>query len=378
MEKDRNRNCCLEVRFEKRWKKFAMSVDFTVEKGVWGILGASGCGKSMTLKSIAGIVTPDSGRIVLHEEEQDQLFYDSEKNKNLCPQKRRVGYLFQSYALFSHMTVEQNIMTGIEGSMAGGKKLSRQSKYQKLEEMVGRFRLEGLEQRYPRQLSGGQQQRVALARILAYKPRVLLLDEPFSAMDSYLRERLRLELAQIMREYEGIAILVTHDRDEAYQLCDQLMLMEQGQILASGSSRELFLDPEIVQVARLTGCKNISRIDRLASHRFRALDWGGLELMTKETIGEEIGFVGIRAHDFQAVGENELERWRNREDGNLISTGTAVVSELPFEWYITLENGLWWKREKDRCSHGRSCQVPQWLRVDASAILLLKKDDIKQ
>ncbi len=123
---------------------------------------------------------------------------------------RRVGYLFQNYALFPNMSVEENIAAGLKGM---------EKKKAKVGEMIERFRLTGLEKRYPGQLSGGQQQRVALARILAYEPEALLLDEPFSAMDTYLREGLRLELSKVLADYDGVSVMVTHDRDEAFQLC---------------------------------------------------------------------------------------------------------------------------------------------------------------
>ncbi len=194
------------VSIQKRLGSFQLQVDFSVSGGVLGILGPSGCGKSMTLRSIAGIVTPDSGRICFG----DRVFYDSGEKICLRPQKRRVGYLFQNYALFPNMTVEENIGAGLKPGRFGQR---TQKQREIISRMVKQFRLEGLEKRYPGQLSGGQQQRVALARILAYEPDALLLDEPFSAMDAYLREELRLELQRTLKEYEGVTILVTHDRD---------------------------------------------------------------------------------------------------------------------------------------------------------------------
>ena len=171
----------LGVEIKKKLKEFDLDISFSAGKGCLGILGPSGCGKSMTLKSIAGIVTPDSGRIALQyakgEAAGGRVLYDSALKINEKPQMRRVGYLFQNYALFPNMSVEENIAVGLKGM---------EKKKAKVGEMIERFRLTGLEKRYPGQLSGGQQQRVALARILAYEPEALLLDEPFSAMDTYL------------------------------------------------------------------------------------------------------------------------------------------------------------------------------------------------
>ena len=214
----------LGVEIKKKLKEFDLDVSFDAGKGCLGILGPSGCGKSMTLKSIAGIVTPDSGRIALQyakgEAAGGRVLYDSALKINEKPQMRRVGYLFQNYALFPNMSVEENIAAGLKGMAAkkaiGGRKPSAQSPAAikaKVGEMIERFRLTGLEKRYPGQLSGGQQQRVALARILAYEPEALLLDEPFSAMDTYLREGLRLELSKVLADYDGVSVMVTHDRD---------------------------------------------------------------------------------------------------------------------------------------------------------------------
>jgi molybdate transport system ATP-binding protein len=345
----------LNVTIHKKLKLFDLDVDFTAGQGVLGILGSSGCGKSMTLKSIAGIVTPDSGRIALEGADESRVLYDSEKNIHLRPQKRRIGYLFQNYALFPNMTVAQNILTGVGGKDSGNV----------VKGMVERFHLEGLENQYPRQLSGGQQQRVALARILAYEPEVLLLDEPFSAMDAFLREQLRLELAKTLRAYDGVAILVTHDRDEAYQLCDQLMLMDAGSMLVKGSTRDIFENPQTVAAARLTGCKNISRIERVGERQVRALDWNNLELTVVAPLTAAMTHIGIRAHDFEPVTD------ASDAPVNYIPVHSADISEMPFEWYVTLDNGLWWKTEKTIHTHTDAGLIPKGLCIDPGAILLL-------
>ena len=343
-------------------------ISISIGKGEFiTLLGPSGCGKTTTLRIIAGLETPDEGRVILN----GQDVTDSE------PNKRDVNTVFQNYALFPNMTVEQNVLTGLNSR--GGRKavsgkrrpLTQKEKDGKVREMLSRFRLEGLEKRYPAQLSGGQQQRVALARILAYEPEVLLLDEPFSAMDTYLREGLRLELAGVLKDYDGVSILVTHDRDEAYQLCDSLLLLDRGRVLAGGKTRDIFQCPVTCQAARLTGCKNISRIERLGARRIKALDWGGLELSTDRDVDGSITAVGIRAHDFEPLSDGEAGQWKGRENANLIQVESPNISEMPFEWYITLSNGLWWKKEKDIHTHNTAGLVPGWLRVEPSALLLL-------
>ena len=322
--------------FEKKLEDFHLHVHHEGDASRIGILGASGCGKSMTLRSIAGIETPDRGLIRLGGRD----LFDSSQKINLRPQERRVGYLFQNYALFPSMTVEQNIMAGVRGS--------KEERQKRAQEMVRAFK------RRPAELSGGQQQRVALARIMAYHPEALLLDEPFSAMDYFLKEKLRLEMKQVLQEFEGLSILVTHDRDEAYQLCDHLLLMHEGSFIAGGPTKEIFDHPKTVEAARLTGCKNISRIRPLGPHRICALDWDDLELTTQEEVTETITHAGIRAHDFFPCADESAE--------NRIHVENPVLTELPFEWYIVLQNKIWWKVPKDIRSHDfserRSASIP--------------------
>ena len=163
----------ISAEIHRKLNHFALDVCFSSKSRRIGILGASGCGKSMTLKSIAGIEVPDSGNIVV----EGRILFDSDSRINLKPQKRNIGYLFQNYALFPTMTVAKNIAAGLKGN--------RKENEQRVREMVRKFRLDGLEDQLPAQLSGGQQQRVALARIMAYEPDVILLDEPFSALDMF-------------------------------------------------------------------------------------------------------------------------------------------------------------------------------------------------
>ena len=343
-------NRLLKVNIQKKLKEFDLDVDFELEKGCLGILGPSGCGKSMTLKSIAGIVDPDNG-IVSLTMDKETVYFDSDRKINLKPQKRNVGYLFQNYALFPNMTVEENVAIG----------LSKNDDEKIVTEMIKRFHLEGLEKRYPRQLSGGQQQRVALARILAYGPDVILLDEPFSALDTYLKEQLRIELVNMLKDFYGFSILVTHDRDEAFQFCDELLILDQGKIIARGETHEIFEDPKKVEVARLTGCKNISKIEIIDEHHFKSLDWETTFEVSKK-ITPNITHVGIRAHDFKPA---------EKDDVNSINTTNATKLEMPFEWEITLENGLWWKIEKQM--HNHDFEIPKYLKINPEDILLLEE-----
>lgn len=325
----------LEVDIKKQYKGFSLHSAFKQQGGSVAILGASGCGKTITLQSIAGIVAPNEGRIVLN----GRVLFDKANKINLKPQQRKVGYLFQNYALFPNMTVEQNIACALGA-------LPKQKRAQTIHGLLARFKLEGLHRRYPSQLSGGQQQRVALARILAYEPELLLLDEPFSALDSHLKEQLQLELLDILKGYPGEVIMVTHSRDEAYKLCPQLMLMDKGRVLALGGTKQIFRRPGCVAAAKLTGCKNITPVQKRGPRRVYAPQWG-IHFTTAEDVGEEITHIGVRAHSFVPA---------QKGDGtpNLFAVHVKKQWEAPFEWNVMFALGegaknseVWWKCAKD-------------------------------
>ena len=277
----------LIVDIKKRLGDFQLDVSFTAEEGIMGILGPSGCGKSMTLRCIAGVERPDSGHIEL----DGVTLFDSEKRVNLRPQQRRVGYLFQNYALFPNMTVRQNILCGLKNEK------DRAARERILAEYLELMQLTGLEDHYPSQLSGGQQQRTALARILVNRPKLLMLDEPFSALDSHLREKLLVEMKAILERYGGVSLAVTHSRDEAYDLCSTIALMEAGSIHTLKPTKQLFADPGTVAGAAMTGCKNFSRAVKTGEYEVEALDWG-IRLTTAKPVRGDISHVGIRAHYF--------------------------------------------------------------------------------
>ena len=240
----------LFVDIEKRLGSFHLRTKLEVEGEKLALLGASGCGKSMTLKCIAGIEKPDKGKIIL----DGTTLFDSEQHINLPPQKRRVGYLFQQYALFPSMTAEQNIRCALRCAAKREKKTAFVQ--QELQELIRRFRLEGLEKKLPSQLSGGQQQRVALARILASKPRAILLDEPFSALDSFLKWNLEAELSELLADFPGPILWVSHDLGECRRNCERVCVMENGRSGHQMGLSELIQRPDSVSAARLAGHKN--------------------------------------------------------------------------------------------------------------------------
>ena len=251
----------LFVDIHNKLGNFRLDICFEIQHGTLGLLGASGCGKSLTLKCIAGIVTPDKGKIVL----DDTVLFDSEKGINLPPQARGTGYLFQNYALFPNMTVSQNITSGIK---------NKSERTNALAELLSTFQLEGVQNHYPSQLSGGQQQRVALARMLASQPRILMLDEPFSAIDSFLRWQLEQELCQILKSFQGTTLFVSHSRDEVYRVCDSMAVISNGKIDCLGDTHQLFDNPKTLSCAKTTGCKNISSAVIISPSEVYATDWG--------------------------------------------------------------------------------------------------------
>lgn len=260
----------MNISVKKRLGNFTLNAQFQHNNGILGVLGASGCGKSMLLKCIAGVEKPDSGHISWNQ----KVFYDSKKKINVKSQRRKVGFLFQNYALFPKMSVIENMEIAM--------KCSKDSRNEKIKKQIELFHLQGLEERFPSQLSGGQQQRVALARMFLYEPEMILLDEPFSALDYYLKEKLEQELKEVLTSYQGQVIIVSHNREELYYLCNELAVMQEGKIILKGQTKSIFSKPLKVQAARLTGCKNISAVKRMSTRELFALDWG-IRLCTEET-----------------------------------------------------------------------------------------------
>ena len=342
------------VDIEKDLGSFCLKAKFEAGDETLALLGASGCGKSMTLRCIAGIVTPDRGKIIL----DGVTLFDSEKKINLPPQKRHTGLMFQNYALFPNMTVLQNIKTGAK------REKDSQKRKAMIESVMERFDLTALADRYPHQLSGGQQQRVALARILVSSPQILLLDEPFSALDSHLRFNLEQEVRHVIRQFGKTVILVSHDRDEVYRMSDSIAIMDGGSIERIGSKSDVFRDPQTRKAAILTGCKNISAIEPLADGYVRATDWN-MDLFLPN-LPEETTALGLRMKTIRTgPGENQC-RCR-----------VVEVIENPFSYTIMLENmlapaaaPLGWELLKQEWE---AIQAPELtIRIPSEAILLLR------
>ncbi len=315
------------------------SVDLSAPEGsITAVLGASGSGKTTLLRLIAGFERLDSGSLSIG----DRIVDDGVRA--VAPQRRGVGYVPQEGALFPHLTVAGNVAFGLPR----GKRASIED----LLELVG---LSDLRRRFPHQLSGGQQQRVALARALAIRPNVLLLDEPFAALDAPLRNELRRDVARILTEAGATTILVTHDQDEALSLADQVALLHDGRVIAAARPRELYRDPPSVDTATSIGEVNI-----LAAHTSsgyarcalglvpvrrngsEGLDGPSRLLLRPEQLTLHLEDPGDATHgevvEVQYYGHDALARLRLIDDG-----GDAVLARVPGDLEIERGQRVWVK-----------------------------------
>ncbi|MGI5963267.1 MAG: sulfate/molybdate ABC transporter ATP-binding protein [Lawsonibacter sp.] len=345
----------ISVEIEKDFGSFCLNVAFSAGDETLALLGASGCGKSMTLKCIAGVERPDSGKIIVN----GKTLFDRAKRINLSPQDRRTGLLFQNYALFPNMTVLQNITAGAV------REKNRSCREQVVEEILERFRLTQLTGHYPHQLSGGQQQRTALARILVSAPQILLLDEPFSALDSHLRFQLEQEVREVIQRFTGTTLLVSHDRDEVFRLSDRIAVLDNGRVDTIGSREEVFSAPSTTQAARLTGYGNISRIQTIGERRVFALDWG-VELQIRQNV-EDAKAIAIPRSKICSGGKE-----------NSVICRVEQEMENPFSYTVMLrpegaksETGIAWELDKETWERIRGPK--QEICLPAAAIRLLKE-----
>lgn len=283
----------------------ALNVEFSCASGeLLALVGPSGAGKSTVLRCIAGLHKASQGVIRSHQRD----WFNSDPKINLTPQQRRVGFVFQNYALFPHLTVSQNIQLACSDSNNHGL----------VDNLLSKVRLHGLGHRYPNQLSGGQQQRVALARALARNPEVLLLDEPFSAVDKVTRRKLYLELNSLRRELDMPIILVTHDLDEAAMLADSMVVIHHGQTMQQGTPSQLLHHPDTVAVAKLVDVRNLFEGQIIRHDGSIKLQWNSILLtlpdkqnikqcMTKWTIPPSKVILHQRVRPSRGEHENPVE-----------------------------------------------------------------------
>jgi ABC-type sulfate/molybdate transport systems ATPase subunit len=320
----------LDVAIEKKLPGFHLAVKFQAGNTTLGLLGPSGSGKSMTLRAIAGLETPDHGRIVLH----GRVLFDSATGINLPARQRRIGLLFQNFALFPHLTVAENIAFGL-------RRLSQVERTRRVEKHIAAAHLGGLADRFPAFLSGGENQRVALARALAIEPAALLLDEPLSALDTHLRSALERQLRETLAAYKGSSIFVSHNVEEAYRVCDKLVVLAEGHVEADGPKEEIFRRPPTMEVARLTGCKNFSRARPVSNGLIKAIDWGdatgeGTTLNVTQKLDALPLHIAIRAHHIRVFPADGIPGQRR---DNVFSCWLAAITETPFRVTLDLRIG---------------------------------------
>ena len=307
------------VRFESVTKHYGQTVavdhfDLSVADGEFvTLLGPSGCGKTTTLRMVAGLIEPTSGRI----------WFDDQDVTRLPPRSRNIGFVFQTPALFPHLSVADNVAFGL--SVKGAKKSAIAGRVDEMLAMVG---LSGYGARMPSELSGGQQQRVALARVLATDPRVLLFDEPLSALDKNLRETLKYSILELQRRTAKTAIYVTHDQSEAFAISDRIVVMNGGRIEQIGTQTEIYLEPRTPFVAEFIGANNallgvvtaVGTASRPDDRRQISVTSGELKVECLGRNGLAVGdrvIAYLRPEDIRVLADGEQSTLRNIVEGDV-------------------------------------------------------------
>jgi len=343
----------LSVSIKKSFPAFTLDVDIEAGNETIGWLGESGCGKSLTMRCIAGIETPDEGKIVVNR----KTFFEREAGKrptvNLSPQERKTALLFQNYMLFPNLTVAENVAAGID------RKLPKEERNAQVDAELKRFGLDGFGKRYPSQLSGGQQQRVALARMLAAKPDILMLDEPFSALDAHLKGVLEQNLAGLFETFHGTILYVSHDIDEALRFCDRIAVIEKGHVMEVSTGNNLVNNPQSAASIRLSGCKNTTPAHRIDDHRVFLPAWG-IEVETDKPAPQNLTYMGVRAFFLERAKEPGRNTYRvrvvrtsdSRFDRSVLlefldrTPGSDPVVEQTENEMKYLEQHLFWRVDK--------------------------------
>ena len=304
------------VSYHYNGTKVIHDLDLTVGKDeIVCLLGASGCGKTTTLKAIAGLI----------EAKQGSIFIDgklvSDEQSFVSPEHRNIGMMFQDYALFPHLTVANNIAFGLS-------KMSKAQKQQRVDEMLKLVHLIGCADRFPHQLSGGQQQRVAIARALAYKPSLLLLDEPFSNIDTQVRFELIADIRRIIKATQVSAVFVTHSKEEAFAFSDTLAIMHRGKIEQQGTPEQLFAAPCSKEVAEFLGQGIYLSAEVLTATEYKT-PFGLVESYVESKHDVSIGLIYVRPHQIELVADNQSDKFSKR--ATIISRrfiGSAYVYSL--------------------------------------------------
>ena len=372
----------LSVNIKKHFPTFTLDVDIEAEDEALGFLGESGCGKSLTMRCIAGIETPDEGHIVVN----DKVFFEREAGKkprvNLTPQERKTALLFQNYMLFPNLTVAQNVAAGID------RKTPKEQRDAQVANELRRFGLEGFGERYPSQLSGGQQQRVALARMLAAKPDILMLDEPFSALDAHLKGVLEQNLSSLFEAFHGTVLYVSHDIDEALRFCDRIAVVDHGHVMEISTGSELVNHPQSTAGIKLSGCKNCTPSQRTGERSVFLPAWG-ITVNTMAVVPEDVKCIGIRAFFLERAQANDENAYRvrvvrtsdSRFDRSVLlefldrsPQAEAAVSQTENEMAY-LEQHLFWRVDKLKIPESELPVKDEelWIRIPKEKVYLVSK-----
>ena len=333
-------------------------INLTINEGEYVVLtGENGSGKSTLMRLILGELKPDEGEIIIMD--------------NDSKLKKQIGYVAQNGISKNQSfpaTVEEIMVTGLYQEL-GLFHLPNRKHKKKIKDTLKEFGMDEFLKRRIAELSGGQQQRVALARMMIGEPEAILLDEPFSALDGYLKDVLQREMQDFLQDYPGDMILVTHSRDEAYKFCKELSVVDGGRILVTDETKRLFENPRMLEAAKLTGCKNFSAVQRLGEHEIYATDWK-IKLHTAEKVAEDITHVGIRGHWIRPEdkpGENCLE----------VQVDEYIETTFEHQYMIRRKGeeaaaGLWWMRPKNSFREDPNRGLPKYLYLPPEHLMLLK------
>ena len=328
-------------------------VNLSIADGdIFGVIGFSGAGKSTLLRMVNRLEDPTEGEVLING-----VNILAQSHDELRRMRKKIGMVFQQFNLLESRTVYENVALPLILNKTDAVQMERT--VTTLLQFVG---LSDKKDAYPSQLSGGQKQRVALARILASDPEVLMLDEPFSALDAFLKEKLQLELLELLSGYDKDILMVTHSRDEIYRFCEHMLIVENGRQAGFGATKEIFKNPGTPAAAKLTGCKNIEKIERVDDHTMVLPNWN-TTVCVKGMIPENTTHIGIRAHYLRLPENGQRE--------NLVECQNGKILDDPFELVVVFEHDVWWKIPKESWQKEYQEKMPQYLAIPEESILYL-------
>lgn len=346
----------LSVDVVHRLPDFVLDASFSAVRPV-AVLGASGAGKSLLLRCLSGLERPESGKIQIN----GRTVY-AQGHIDLPARARRIGHVFQGYALFPHLSVFDNVAFGLRD-------MTSEARRRHVWSWLESTDLVPFAHRYPGELSGGQAQRAALARALATTPELLLLDEPFAALDSHLKSRIEQRVAEAVRSFPGVSVLVTHNLEEAFRIADDLIVLDQGRVVATGPKHEVFAQPGNLATATLTGCKNIAPCTRLSSRQVEVAGWGCRLELPRDVA--DATHIGVRAHHIKLSDSDPglPNSFRARVQNVNESPFRMTVQVAPFDESRT---PLQVEVDKDRWAVLAASSSPLFVSLSPDSLMVLR------